>query len=260
MRAKYSTRSLENPIVDSSQTNRIKGTVLSTFMLAVVLAAPGCTYSQIGVVDSNLLDPQGKFTLYVDNGSSAISPVDIQVEMDGQTVVHGHFWRGRRNPTPGRRAFKLALEPGMHKLHVVSTRGEAELSREFQVKGELWASISYRYDPDSHYNPTPKHFSFELQDKPIYFAECSDGGALLHELCLRRPDLTWFVGRRGHGKARTTGMPYQHVSISVNLENELTLPVDQTTPLRAGRGWYRNPGYNLTGNVSGICPECGEKT
>ena len=169
MRAKYSTRSLENPIVDSSQTNRIKRAVLSTFMLAVVLAAPGCTYSQIGVVDSNLLDPEGEFTLYVANGSSAISPVDIQVEIDGQTVVHGHFWRGRRNPTPSRRTFKLALEPGMHKLHVVSTRGEAELSKEFQVKGEHWASIVYWHYPDSHYNPTPKQFGFLIQDEQIYF-------------------------------------------------------------------------------------------
>ena len=159
MRAKYS-------IVNSSQANRIKGTVLSTFMLAAVLTT-GCThYQPIGTVNSNLLDPQGKITLYVANHSYAVSPVDIRVEIDGQTVVNGYFRRGRREPTASLRSFKLALEPGMHKLHVVSRRGKAELLEEFEVKGEHWASVGYCYCPDTQ---EPKQFVFHFRNEQIGF-------------------------------------------------------------------------------------------
>jgi hypothetical protein len=113
-----------------------------------------------------LLDPQGNFTLHVSNQSFAITPVDIKVEIDGQVVVSRKFSVGNQHNW---KTFKLALEPGLHHLYVSSIKGQAELSRNIQVTGQHWAVIDYWYYPDTHYNPTPKKFSFNISDEPVYF-------------------------------------------------------------------------------------------
>lgn len=43
------------------------------------------------------------------------------------------------------------------------------LEKEFEIKDKHWAVVDYWYYPEAHYNPTPKQFSFDIQDKPIYF-------------------------------------------------------------------------------------------
>ena len=137
-------------------------------MAGSLLLTAGCTYRQVVPPDSKLLDPNGQFTLYVSNQSFAISPVDIQVEIDGEVVVREYFDVGNQHNW---RAFTLSLPAGKHRLRVSSTRGEAELSEEFDVKGEHWAVVDYWCSPKltRGAGPTPKHFSFTVEDKPIYF-------------------------------------------------------------------------------------------
>ena len=130
-------------------------------LAAVAALASSCDEARLPPATSKLLDPQGHFTLLVSNQSFAISPVDIRVEIDDGTVVYERFEVGNQHRW---KAFKLSLPLGKHTLRVSSAKGEAELSREFEVKGEQWAIIDYWYYPKSHYNPTPKHFGFELLD------------------------------------------------------------------------------------------------
>jgi len=128
----------------------------------------GCGDRQLAPPDSKLLDPNGRFTLYVSNQSYAISPVDVQVEIDGEVVVREHFHVGNQHNW---KAFTLNLSAGKHRLKVSSAKGEAELPTEFEVKGEHWAVINYWYYPKGTHgaNPTPRHFSFTIKDEPIYF-------------------------------------------------------------------------------------------
>ena len=116
--------------------------------------------------EGKFLDPEGDFTLHVSNQSFAITPVDIRIQIDGQTVVNGDFDVENQHNW---KTFKLALAPGKHVLFVSSTKGEAELVKEFQVEGEQWAVIDFWYYPESHYSPTPRKFSFHLQNTPVYF-------------------------------------------------------------------------------------------
>lgn len=144
----------------------MKRKLFCVLLLAVVLAFGNCGKKTPPQGESKLLDPKGNFTLYVSNLSFAITPIDIQVDIDGEIVVHEYFDVGNQHNL---KAFKLSLQLGHHRLKVSSVRGEAELSQEFEVKGVHWATIGYWYYPKSHYNPTPKHFTFNIQDKPIGF-------------------------------------------------------------------------------------------
>ena len=129
-------------------------------------SSPRADGVQTAPEDGKLLDPQGNFTLHVSNQSFAITPVDIKVEIDGHVVVSKKFKVGNQHNW---KTFKLALKPGMHHLYVSSIKGQAELSRNIQVTGEHWAVIDYWYYPDTHYNPTPKKFSFDIHDEPVHF-------------------------------------------------------------------------------------------
>ena len=128
----------------------------------------GCGLRQLPPVDSKLLDPNGTFTLHVSNQSFAISPVDIQVRIDGEVVVRQYFDVGNQHSW---KTFRLALAPGEHKLQVSSVKGTAELTEEFVVTGEHWALIDYWYYPKvtGGGGPTPRKFIFNVQDTPIMF-------------------------------------------------------------------------------------------
>jgi len=139
---------------------------LLTVLNVILLLLPGCKDKPLPPPESKLLDPNGSFTLYVSNQSFAISPVDIQVEIDGEVVIREYFDVANQHNW---KAFKLSLSPGQHKLKVSSVKGNAELSKEFDVTDEHWAVVDYWYYPKSHYNPTPKKLTFDIQDTPIRF-------------------------------------------------------------------------------------------
>jgi hypothetical protein len=137
------------------------------FLAGICLLGAGC-HAKLAPVDTKLLNPAGTFTLYVSNQSFAISPVDITVTIDGEVVVREYFDVGNQH---GWKQFTLDLADGTHTLEVKSDRGAASLSKTFDVSGPRWAVIDYWYYPDSQHGagPTPRSFSFEIQDTPIAF-------------------------------------------------------------------------------------------
>lgn len=137
-------------------------------LLTAALICAGCESRKLPPVDSRLLDPNGNFTLHVSNQSFAITPVDIQVQIDGERVVHEYFDVGNQH---GWKTYKISLAPGKHKIQVTSAEGNAELSQEIEVTGQHWGVIDYWHYPEvtGGAGPTPKQFSFSMQDSPIGF-------------------------------------------------------------------------------------------
>lgn len=112
----------------------------------------------------------GNFVLYVSNQSFAVNPVDITVRIDGKQAVRGDFdVKGGSIAQHNWKRHVFKLSPGKHKLHVESRKGAANLDKEFEVAKKHWAVVNYWYYPKSHYNPTPKHFSFKIQNTRIMF-------------------------------------------------------------------------------------------
>jgi hypothetical protein len=112
----------------------------------------------------------GNLTLYVSNQSLALTPVDITIHIDGRKAIAGDFdVTGERFPQHNWIKHVFALSPGKHTLTVVSEKGEAALERGFEIEDKHWAVVDYWYYPESHHNPTPKHFTFTIQDSPIGF-------------------------------------------------------------------------------------------
>lgn len=111
------------------------------------------------------------FVLFVSNQSSAINPVDIAVYIDGKLVVDEKFdvGGGRKSPQHNWKEFEFHLPKGRHKLRAISRNEKVELEKEFEIKQRHWAVVDFWYYPETHRNPTPRHFRFGFQDKPIYF-------------------------------------------------------------------------------------------
>jgi hypothetical protein len=120
----------------------------------------GCSDPELPKAKSKLLDPKGGFTLYISNQSYAIDPVDVRVQIDGALVVSDYFEVGTQHSF---RSFQLSLSKGKHKIRIWSVKGDAELSREFELKDQDIGVVTYWYYPKS----TPKKFDFNIQKRPL---------------------------------------------------------------------------------------------
>lgn len=142
------------------------------FIFAVALFVSGCvacrnnqlSTTALGTIDQN---PGGNFVLYVSNQSFAIPRVDILILIDGRIAVKDTFDVGTQHNWI---KHTFSLNPGKHTIRAVSIKGSAEMEREFEVKKKHWAVVNYWYYPPDHYDPTPKCFSFHIDDKPMRFA------------------------------------------------------------------------------------------
>ncbi len=113
-------------------------------------------------------DPNGNFILFVANQSFDEDPVDITVHIDGKKAIAADFYVENQHNWI-RHQFNLS--PGQHKLTVKSKKGEASLDKEFDITEKHWAVIDYWYYPEQRggAGPTPRQFSFMIQDRPIGF-------------------------------------------------------------------------------------------
>lgn len=114
----------------------------------------------------------GNFILYVSNQSFDINPVDIKIFIDGKLAVYGIFdIKGKRVPQHNWKKFTFKLKDGIHKIKAESKKGKAILEEEFEIKGQNWAVVDYWFYPKSTggSGPTPKSFTFIIQDRPIGF-------------------------------------------------------------------------------------------
>ncbi|MBN2138082.1 MAG: hypothetical protein JW720_09760 [Sedimentisphaerales bacterium] len=113
-------------------------------------------------------DPNGNFILYVANQSFDEDPVDITVRIDDAKAVDSDFYVGNQHNWV---KHQFALAPGRHKLNALSKKGKTALETEFEITDKHWAVIDYWYYPKltGGAGPTPRHFSFLIQDTPIGF-------------------------------------------------------------------------------------------
>lgn len=135
------------------------------FYAVLFFGLVGCTKPKLDKKVESLLpqDKNGNFILYVSNQSFAISPVDIAIYINGNKAISSEFEvRNQHNWVK----HIFSLQTGKHKLKIVSQKGEAILEKEIEVKGKHWVAIDYWYYPKKD---GKKHFSFLIQDKPIYF-------------------------------------------------------------------------------------------
>jgi hypothetical protein len=137
---------------------------LATIIMAPLLIAAERGDPKLPVANSKLLNPHGNFGLAVSNQSFGISPVDVRVEIDGELVVSDYFRVGSQHTWAG---FGLSLSKGKHRIHIWSEKGGVELAKEFEFKDHDLGVIEYWYYPESHYSPTPRHFSFRTQKGPL---------------------------------------------------------------------------------------------
>jgi hypothetical protein len=142
--------------------------VLAVIIMALLhVAAAEQSDPQLPAANGKLLDPNGNFTLYVSNQSFAIDPVDVRVEIDGELVVSEYFKVGSQHSF---KTFRLFLSKGTHRIHIWSEKGEANLTKEFELKDYDKGVVTYFYYPDTHYSPTPRQLHFEIHKGPLMIA------------------------------------------------------------------------------------------
>lgn len=98
--------------------------------------------------------------------------MDIKILIDGKVAVYDLFdVKGKRVPQHNWKKFIFKLSSGIHKLKAESKKGDAVLEKEFEIKGQTFAVIDYWYYPETTggSGPTPKSFTFIIQDKPVAF-------------------------------------------------------------------------------------------
>ena len=134
-------------------------------LICISLFLCGCKDNNIARINSELLDENEEFSLYVSNQSFAIKNVDISVEVDGELVISEYFNVGTQHTF---KEFKLALKPDKHRIHAWSNKGEAETSSEFEVKEGDIGVLTYLYSRKSkHGDPLPKQITFSVGKGPL---------------------------------------------------------------------------------------------
>ena len=139
--------------------------VIRNATVAALLVLTGCADPELPKASSRLLDTNGGFTLYVSNHSSAIDPVDVRVEIDGELVVSDYVHYGTGHTVV---PFGLSLTRGKHRIRIWSAKGDAELSREFELIDHDVGVVNYNYYPESQDNPVPRKFEFGTQKGPLW--------------------------------------------------------------------------------------------
>lgn len=135
----------------------IAGVVLATCMMVCRASDEKPKMTEVLPQTTN-----GNFVLYVSNQSSALSFVDIKVEIDGKNAVSADFAVGTGHNWITH-TFQLA--PGKHKIVAITQKGSARLEQEIEVKDKHWAVIDYWF-------PTrdgKKQFTFTIREKQIRF-------------------------------------------------------------------------------------------
>jgi hypothetical protein len=140
---------------------------LSLLATAALIFA-GCRTPSAVSTTSVVNDPNGNFHLYVSNQSFATSPVDIKVFIDGQLVVKGVFDVGSQHSW---QESVLRISAGQHKLIAETSKGHSKLEQFFEVDDKGWAALAYCFypKPTGGAEACPRHFSFSVKKKPIFF-------------------------------------------------------------------------------------------
>ncbi|MGG5257858.1 hypothetical protein ACQZ2A_04160 [Phycicoccus avicenniae] len=118
------------------------------------MTASGSTVRLVGEAEADLL-------LYVSNQSFEDGDVDLELRVDGVTVVDGEFHvKGQHTWI----RFPLALQPGSHRLTAESDTG-ATLTESFEVPGDepRYAVVNYWTEDDQ------PELTWDFQREPVGF-------------------------------------------------------------------------------------------
>ena len=111
------------------------------------------------------IDESGdEFILYISNQSFEITPIDIEVKIDGIEVAKGKFEvEIQHTYTP----FKCSLNKGKHKISVISKKEGVKLEKDFELTDHDIGVVEFWYYPETDYNATPRAFSFNTYKGPL---------------------------------------------------------------------------------------------
>ena len=140
--------------------------LLALSVLAGCAATGGSSATTGSAAATESAAQEFRLTLFVSNQSFEVDPVDIEVRIDGDVVAGGEFAVGNQHNWS---EFTVNLEPGSHQLTAVSDSGGCSLSEEIEVSGDRWASVSFWFYPETHYQPTPAHLALDVRDEPMLF-------------------------------------------------------------------------------------------
>jgi hypothetical protein len=131
-----------------------------------IKTAASSLHKETRFTSSDLLDAKGNVVLCVSNQSIVAALVDIQVTIDGETVIeddfdfgNGHNWK----------QFGLKLKPGCHLLIARSIKGKASIKKSFVVKGKHWIELDYWYNTAEFGMAYPRKFIWIMQEEPLVF-------------------------------------------------------------------------------------------
>jgi len=112
--------------------------LITSFLILLIC---GCRENpELPIVKTSLLHPDGNFILSISNQSSEIDPIDIKVEINGETIIHKYFALDDHH---NGKVFKIKLPNGKHKIKVSSLKDKAVFSKTIELKKKKWATIDY---------------------------------------------------------------------------------------------------------------------
>ena len=105
----------------------------------------------------------GNVALYIGNIAFQPSIVDIHVEIDGRSVVHGAFEHDLQTKYT---RYLIDLSPGEHRLKAETQRGQAALEEVFLLESEIHIAVSYYYGEPGLLNGETRTLTFHAEDQP----------------------------------------------------------------------------------------------
>lgn len=145
--------------------------IIISIVIIISLAIIFTLLKNYGVIPSTsgptelIQDENGNFALHVSSQSFAINPVDIKIYIDNRIAVNQDFYVGTGHSY---NSYRFSLSKGQHNIKIESQKGDAVLEEKFEITDKHSGVVYYWYYPETHYSPTPKHFTFNFgEDKPL---------------------------------------------------------------------------------------------
>ena len=116
-----------------------------------------CTHSRLPEANGKYLNPDGDFTLHINNLSEAINPVDIRVLINDELVVSEYIPR-TGDQYDDFQHIKMSLPKGNYRFEIYSDLGATTNISDVVITNQNAGLIGFWFAP--HYGQTNAHISF----------------------------------------------------------------------------------------------------